>query len=112
MTITVSLNGSPVTGIVWTGESRWQQDPIYVYHEIKGATHGRIYAQGKNSRKATISGRCLRTPVNESMLNSLEGSTVTIVSTRSGTHSAYVTGIASNDSNPAWFYFQMSVMEV
>lgn len=115
MSIIVKRNGVRVNGIIWTGESRWQADPIYVYHEIKGATKGVIFTQGANSRKATITGRCLRNATNEATLNSLEtnvNDTISIESSRSGTHSdVVITGIATNDDNPAWFFIRMSVME-
>lgn len=113
MTITVTLTGLDLTEIRWFKESRWQKDVMYTYHSIPGATHGRYYQQGNDSAHATLYGRCLKTTANHNLLESMESSTTycMVVSTISGTHNAYITGISESGNNSAWYYFTVSLME-
>ena len=113
MTITVkTADDVEVTGITWLRLGRWTQEALYVYHDVEGGDHGRIYHRGRTSARNTLTGRAMRSPENAEKISALLGTVITVASDTEGTHKAYVTSIPTNTDNPAWYHFSLSLVEV
>lgn len=112
MTITVTMNGDPITGIIWTEEGPWSTDVKMVSHEIRGGTVDYTYYNGRTSPSCILQGRCLNTEANNITLHTTLTSGVRLVvsSTARGTHGpALVTAVTETRSNGAWVWFTVAV---
>jgi len=85
VTITVTYNGSTVTGISWLTTTPWSAQPKITEHEIDGADFDIIYHRGMKSASCTVTGYCRRTSANAATLERLKrGGRVAVSNTATG----------------------------
>jgi len=114
MTITISINGTPVSNeIHFTSMSPWFGQPKTVKHVIDGANYDQIIHTGKNSKSTTIKGYCKRNAANLTELDTLvSGELITVTHSVEGTHNGIVTALQPTESGGGLFVsFSMTVVE-
>lgn len=112
MTITVTKSGTDLTAFVWRYMTPPKKAAIYTYHQIKGAAAGDLYAQGTDSATFTLYGRCALSASNSTILQAMDGSSITVASDIHGTSTCYVTDTSYSKFNSVWMSFSLTVRVV
>ena len=106
--ISVTVNGSSTSPIVWTSMTPWVSSAMQQHVTVPGGDGlGVTFRKGRDNAVTTLQGRVLWTSAGQSMLKAISGAMLT-VDTRTGIAGSPT---ISGDST-AWIRFSISVTEV